>query len=191
MRPGVHQTPAYPAPALRASSYGSSASRKRSFSASFRVRSVPWDIGNSILESPFRSFPSLGIKTLYCRGEFLASSQHRIPRPVDRAPDLIGYTDAALLSKRLASLALSTRRSGVIVSPPLVSSASSTRFEFPHKTNPIIGMEMLAPLALLQAAQSLLRGRSLNLDIDNKPPNTLTRGDCSGDFLAAALRSFF
>ena len=131
-------------------------------------------------------------RTLHWWAEVLASLRPRIPRPVNRTPDFVVYTDAALLTRRLAALVLSTRRHSVSADLLAVSSTPSAWFKLFHKRNPIIGMEMLAPLALLWTAQSLLKGRSLNLYIDNDTAsNTLIRGDCADAFLAAMIKAFW
>ena len=46
-----------------------------------------------------------------------------------------------------------------------------------YKKNPIIGMEILAPLALLWASPQLLKNKRVNLHIDNDAAsNALIRG---------------
>ena len=53
-------------------------------------------------------------------------------------------------------------------------------------------MEMLAPLAILWTAQSFLRGKSVNLYIDNDTAsNSMVRGECADAFLAAMIKSFW
>ena len=122
----------------------------------------------------------------------LSSLHPRIPRPTNRYPDLVVYTDAALLARRIAALVLSSRQPGVVADLLVVSSTPSARFKLFHKRNPIIGMEMLAPLALLWTAQSFLRHKRINLYIDNDTAsNTLIRGDCADAFLAAMIIAFW
>ena len=51
---------------------------------------------------------------------------------------------------------------------------------------------MLAPLAILWTAQSFLRGKRINLYIDNDTAsNSMVRGECADPFLAAMIRSFW
>ena len=122
----------------------------------------------------------------------LASLKPRIPRPVNRAPDFVVYTDDALLSRRLAALVISAGSSGLVADLLAVSTTPFARIKIFHKRNPIIGMEMLVPIALLWAAQSFLRGRRLNLYIDNDTAsNALIRGDCADAFLAAMIKAFW
>ena len=132
------------------------------------------------------------VRTLNWRAVVLASLKPRIPRQVNCPPDFIVYTDAALLTRRLAALVISARRSGLVADLLAVSTTPFARFKLFHKRNPIIGMEMLAPLALLWTAQSLLRGRRVNLYIDNDTAsNTLIKGDCADAFLAAMIKAFW
>ena len=124
--------------------------------------------------------------------DVLSSLQPRVPRPTNCLPDVVIYTDAALLSRRIAALVLSSQKS--CLSADLLAVSTTPRFWFKrfHKRNPIIGMEMLAPLALLWAAQSFLRGLRVNLYIDNDTAsNTLIRGDCADPFLSAMIKAFW
>ena len=53
-------------------------------------------------------------------------------------------------------------------------------------------MEMLAPLAILWTARSFLRGKRVNLYIDNDTTsNSMVRGECADPYLAAMIRSFW
>ena len=132
------------------------------------------------------------LKTLHWWAAVLSSLQPRIPRPANRTPDFVVYTDAALLTRRLAALVLSTRSSKVSADLLAVSTTPTAWFRLFHRRNPIIGMEMLAPLALLWTAQSLVKGRRVNLYIDNDTAsNTLIRGDCADAFLAAMIKAFW
>ena len=76
----------------------------------------------------------------------------------------------------------------------LLSEAVTPKFrlsEF-NKKNPIIGLEMIAPLALIRTASKLLKGKRVNLHIDNyTAANTLIRGDCPDPVLAAMIRTFW
>ena len=60
------------------------------------------------------------------------------------------------------------------------------------RRNPIIGMEMLAPLALIHIAARKFANKSVNLYIDNvTASNTLTRGDFDDPILAATIAAFW
>ena len=55
-----------------------------------------------------------------------------------------------------------------------------------------MGMEMLAPLALLHTAASKFINKRVNLYIDNDAAsNTLIRGDCQDPALAATIGQFW
>ena len=140
--------------------------------------------------APELSFAEL--RTFHWWADVLSSLHPRIPRPTNRYPDLEVYTDAALLALRIAALVLSSRHPGAVADLLVVSSTASARFKIFHKRNPIIGMEMLEPLALLWTAQSFIRHKRINLYIDNDASsNTLIRGDCADAFLEAMIKDFW
>ena len=120
------------------------------------------------------------------------SSLHpRIPRPVNRRPDLAVYTAAALLSRKIAALVLSSHQSSIPAVLLAVATTPTAWIKRFHRKNPIIGIEMLAPLALLWSSPSFMRHVRANLYIDNdSASNSLIRGDCVGPFLAAMINFF-
>ena len=131
-------------------------------------------------------------RTLQWWAHVLSSLHPRIPRPSNCPPDLVIYTDAALLSRRLAAIIISTGQSGIKADLLAVSQTPSSWFKLFHKRNPIIGMELMAPLAILWTAQSLLMGKRINLYIDNDTAsNTLIRGDCADPFLSSMIKAFW
>ena len=122
----------------------------------------------------------------------LSSLHPQIPRPVNRKPDLVIYTDAAFLTRKLAALALSTYE-GLTSAPLLAVSSTPTawlkRF---NRKNPIVGMELLAPLAMIWSCPSFLRHSRINLYVDNDTvSNSLIRGDCTDPFIAAMIKVFW
>ena len=61
-----------------------------------------------------------------------------------------------------------------------------------NRENPIIGMEMLARLALLYAASGICQWKRVNFYIANDTAaNTLIRGDCTDPVIAAMIESFW
>lgn len=103
----------------------------------------------------------------------LTSLQPRIPRQCGRRPGMVIYSDAALITRKIAALALVPSDRG----RPL---SFFRRF---HRRSPIIGMEMLAPLAFLWTSQRLLRKKRVNLYIDNdSASNARIRGDSQTPF---------
>ena len=87
--------------------------------------------------------------------DILRSLEPRIPRPYVRKPDFAVYTDAASLSSNIASLALF--RQGSEASIKLLSEAKTPIFQAKQiqQKNPMIGMEMLAPVDILWASPEL------------------------------------
>ena len=132
------------------------------------------------------------LQTLHWWAKLLISLHPRVPRPTNRPPDAVIYTDAALLTRRIAALILSPHGNGIKADLLAVSRTPSAWFKLFHRRNPIIGMEMLAPLAILWTARSFLRGKRVNLYIDNDTTsNSMVRGECADPFLAAMIRSFW
>ena len=132
------------------------------------------------------------LKNLSWWAAVLSSLHPRIPRPSNCRPDLVVYTDAALLSRLLAAVVLSPTPSSFSASLLLVSSTPQAWMKKFNRKNPIIGMELLAPLALLWGFPKLLRGKRINLYVDNDTvSNALIRGDCSEAFLAAMVKTFW
>ena len=92
------------------------------------------------------------------RMDILLSLQPRIPRIALAKPDFVVYTDASLLSRRIAGLIMTITYRGPVIN--LLVEAVAPRFwisKFSRK-NPIIGLEMLAPVALIHTASQLFRG---------------------------------
>ena len=121
----------------------------------------------------------------------LKSLHPRIPRFSNRKPDLIVYTDAALLSRRIAALTISTHKGQTVADLLLTARAPSAWMARFHKRNPIIGMEMLAPLAFIWNCKHILKKKSLGLYIDNDTAsNTLIRGDCADPLFGGDDKAF-
>lgn len=142
---------------------------------------------------PFSPFlPSSELRTLRWWAAALSSPQSRIPRPVNQQPDFAIYTDAALLSRKIAALVQSSHQSSISGDLLEVATAPKAWVRRSHRRNPIIGMEMIAPLALLWSAPSFLRHERLNLYVENdSASNSLIRGDCADPFLAAMVKVFW
>ena len=107
-------------------------------------------------------------------------------------PDFIVYTDAALLSRRIAGLIFVDSANGPAAS--LLAEAVTPKFWLSkfNKKNPIIGLEMLAPLAFIHSVPNLFQGKRVNFYIDNDAAaDTLIRGDCSVPILASTIRAFW
>ena len=122
----------------------------------------------------------------------LLSLRPRLPRPFSRRPDLVVYTDAALLSRRIAAIIVKNSSSGPTVPLLLVANTPSYWMNKFNKKNPIIGMEMLSPLAFLWNTPELCQDKRINLYIDNDTAsNTLIRGDCLDETLSAMIRQFW
>ena len=118
--------------------------------------------------------------------------QPRVPRRSLAKPDFVVYTDAALLSRRIAGLVVSSTPSGPLVNLLAEGVAPKFRLSKFNKKNPIIGMEMLAPLAVTHSAPTAFEGKRVNIYIDNDAAsNALIRGDCSDPVLAAMIRAFW
>ena len=116
--------------------------------------------------------------------------QPRIPRPCNRRPDFAAYAGAALLSRTIASLAISHMECRNVAELLAEASTPHAWFRRFHRTNPIIGMEMLEPLAFLWTAQNSIRHKRINLYIDNDAASkTLIRGGCADPFLASMIKS--
>ena len=140
--------------------------------------------------SPSLSFSEL--KTSQWRAAVLSSLRPGIPRPPNRRPDMIVYNDASLLTRRIAALTVSTHNGEVTADLLIASATPSAWMSRFHRRNPIVGMEMLAPLAFLWMRRSFIRNKRINLYIDNDTAsNTLVRGDCADPFLAAMIKLFW
>ena len=80
----------------------------------------------------------------------LKSLQPRIHRRNLAKPDIIVYTDAALLSRRIACLIMPSSQEGPATLLLAEAANPKLRLSKFNKKNPIIGLEILAPLALLR-----------------------------------------
>ena len=115
--------------------------------------------------------------TLSRRIDLLGKLRPNIPRYVDKQPDFILYTDASLLSRKVSDLAI--RRSPNVPVLQLLATAvtpHSWMKKFSAK-NPIVGLEMMAPVSPLWTSPDLCLGWGLNLYVDkDKASNTPIRG---------------
>ena len=124
--------------------------------------------------------------------DVLSSLHPRVPRFSNRKPDLVVYTDAALLSRRIAAVVLSTKNRKIEAIMLVEATTPQSWFRKFHQRNPIIGMEMLAPLGAVWTLTSLFADKCINLYIDNDTTaNTLIRGECTDAFLSAMIRAFW
>ena len=129
---------------------------------------------------------------LIWRADILSSLKPRVPRRFSQSPDFIVYTDSDLLSNRIAGLIMTLTDSGPMIT--LFCEAAVPQFwksKF-HRKNPIIGMEMLDPLALIHTAAPKFINKRVNLYIDNDTAsNTLIRAGCQDPVLAAMIGQFW
>ena len=126
------------------------------------------------------------------RMEILSSLKPRIPRCHLSKPDFIVYTDAAPLSRKIAGLIITPIIEGPAAKLLAEAIAPIFRLNKLHRKNPIIWMEMLAPLSLLYTDATLFTGQMVNFYIDNDTAaSTLIRGDCADPVLAAMIKAFW
>ena len=94
--------------------------------------------------------------------DLLLSLHPRIPRSSLAKTDFVVYTDAALLSRRIAGLILISTPRGPVVT--LLVEAATPHFWLSkfNRKNPIIGLEMIAPIALIHTDPQIFRGKRVN-----------------------------
>ena len=85
------------------------------------------------------------LHTFSGRSEVLRSLKPRVPRPSNRKPDFIIYTDAALLARKIAALAISTPNGRAVIELLAEAFAPKAWMRRLHERNPIICMEMISP----------------------------------------------
>ena len=92
----------------------------------------------------------------------------------------------------MAAMSIINKRNGPYISELLVSYVPAFWRKHFHIKNIIMGCEMLAPLAFLRSSGPKLRGKRINLYIDNNSAaGALIRGDCSNPTLAATVCVFW
>ena len=137
------------------------------------------------------SLPNSEIRAFHWRPTRLRSLQPRIPRPANRRRDLVVYTDAALLTRRIEDPSISAR--GHVIRADLLAVSTTPKAWFPrfNRRIPIVGVEMLGPMDFLRDASRFLRSKRINLYVDNDAASTaLIRGDCADAFLSATIKVF-
>ena len=120
--------------------------------------------------------------------DILGPLKPRCPRIFVHSPDFVVHKDAALPNNRIASVITTRSTHGPVINllceapvPKLWKNKAPAR-------NSIIGMEMMAHLALLYTAASRFLNKRVNLYIDNDTaPNTLIRGDSRDPVLASTI----
>ena len=133
-----------------------------------------------------------GRRILSWWANILCSLKPRFPRCFSHRPDFIVYTDAALLLNRIAGIIMTNSHHGPVVT--ILAEASARKFrgnQFPRR-NPIIGMGILGPLALLRTSASRFANKRVNLYIDNgAAADALIRGDFHDPALASTIGAFW
>ena len=116
----------------------------------------------------------------------------RFPRIFSHMTDFIAYADAALLNNRIEALIMASSNQGPLINLLCESPVPKFRKNKFSRRDPIIGMEMLAPLALFYTAAHRFLNKRVNLYIDNdKAANTLIIGDPHDPVLSATIGAFW
>ena len=124
--------------------------------------------------------------------DVLISLKPRIPRGPNTKPDFVLYTDAASSTNRIAALLFKGNSSPPTVLELTMSIVPSFWLKQFNPKNVIFGLEMLAALAFIWQFRFKLKGKALNLYIDNNNVlTTLVRGDSGTNFLAAMIACFW
>ena len=129
---------------------------------------------------------------LHWWNDVISKLSPRIPRGENFFPDFVLYTDAATLSNRIAAVLFRGNSSDPVVSKLTHSKVPNFWLRKFNSKNTIFGLEMLAPLAFLWENRELLKGKAINLYIDNNNVLTsLVRGDSGTDIIAAMIALFW
>ena len=121
----------------------------------------------------------------------LKSIQHRVHRCNLAKPDPVVYTDASLRPRRIAGLVMTSSTDEPAIC--LLAEAVAPNSWVPKfNKNPIIGREILAPLALIETESKIPQWRRVNIYADNDASeNALIRGFCHDPGLASMIRTFW